>query len=106
MTNGTEWMSSAVEGFKETCLQELGRNASLPASVAAQIIALACPNECNAPNGHCTDGKSVADITSVVSTRVDVIAANEVVCFTSSLIVTNITVGGLIQLQHQALSSV
>jgi len=49
-------MSSAVEGFKEMCLQELGRNASLPAAVAEQIVALSCPNECNAPNGNCADG--------------------------------------------------
>jgi len=59
MTNDTEWMSSAVESFKELCLQELSRNESLPAAAAQQIIALTCPNECHKPNGNCVNGKRV-----------------------------------------------
>ena len=61
-----------MEGFKELCLQELGRNASLSASVADEIVALACPNECNTPNGNCTKGKFVAEVRTTD-------AANEVV---------------------------
>jgi len=66
-------MSSALESFKELCLQELGRNASLSASVADEIVALTCPNECNAPNGNCAKGKSVSE-----TINSDVITANEV----------------------------
>jgi len=57
LTNDTEWMSSALESFKELCMQELSRNGSLSAAVAEEIVAVACPNECNEPNGNCTNGK-------------------------------------------------
>jgi len=66
LTNDTGWLSSALESFKEMCIQELSRNDSLPGAVAEEIIGLTCPNECNAPNGNCIKGRLNAENLKVV----------------------------------------
>lgn len=57
ITGNYTWMYSALEALKESCVQELSRNSSIPSDITSGILANTCPNECSNSNGLCMNGE-------------------------------------------------
>jgi len=58
----TDWMDSAVEALKHSCLDELGKNENLTdnGDLKDLVTKASCPNQCNR-HGNCTEGACVCE---------------------------------------------